>query len=603
MRVALLCLSLLLLLLSPSARAAEPPTDLIGLWGNETVSGPLLAGTIMIDGRQSPWRASLGSLSVAVERKGDAISFAMPGGQGHFRGKLVKGDISGFWIQPPGLTLSSAYATPVVLAHGRSQVWIGQVAPLADRVTQYLNIRRKPDASLEAFLSNPEYNLGRGRAYTVQVDNGAVALTDPRRKGWALNGRFDEETGQLRIDWQGIAVFPFTRRNRDQALGYFVATPADAQDIYRVPVPMDDDGWNTAALNEVGMQLAPMNELLKHVQALAAPEPGHPQVHSLLVARNGKLAFEAYFHGASREQAHDTRSAGKSFASLLVGMAIDHGATKLSASTPVLPLFPEYEKLKHVDDAKRAITVGHLMSMSSGLACDDNADDSPGGEDKMQEQQAERDWYRYTLDLPMLQAPGADEAVYCSAGINLLGGVVRQATGRQLTDLFRDWIAEPLQMRGYHLNLMPNNDDAYLAGGIQLRPRDMLKLGQLYLDRGVWHGKRLVAASWIDASVARRSSFGPNHDYGYAWHLHSFRVQDHDYRAYAAEGNGGQFVIVVPDLSLVVGITAGSYGEFPIWYPLQDLVSKYIIPAALPAQGISRYPTAVSVNKCFGCAG
>jgi CubicO group peptidase (beta-lactamase class C family) len=139
-----------------------------------------------------------------------------------------------------------------------------------------------------------------------------------------------------------------------------------------------------------------------------------------------------------------------------------------------------------------------------------------------------------------------------------------------------------MQMRGYHLNLMPD-DDAYLAGGIQLRPRDMLKLGQLYLDGGVWRGRRLVDAKWIDASVVRRTTFGTNHDYGYAWHLHTFRVHDHDYRAYAAEGNGGQFVIVVPELDLAVAITAGSYGEFSTWYPLQDLVADYIIPAALPA--------------------
>lgn len=574
MRVALFCL---LLPLSVPADAAAPP-DLVGLWGNETVSGPLLAGTITVDGRQAPWRASVGGLSVAVERDGDAISFATPGGQGHFRGQLVDGDINGFWIQPPGLTLASAYATPVVLVHGYSQVWTGQVSPLPDRVTQYLNIQRKPDASLQAFLSNPEYNLGRGIGYDVHVDNDTVVLTDPKRKGWALNGRFDDETDQLRMDWQGIAMFPFTRRDRDHALGYYVTTPADTHDTYRVPVPVDD-GWTTAALGEVGMQVAPMTELLRHAQTIATPEPGHPQVHGLLVARHGKLAFEAYFHGYSREQAHDTRSAGKSFASLLVGMAIDHGAN-LSAQTPVLSLFPEYRKLAHVDRAKRAITVGDLMSMSSGLACDDHAADSPGAEDRMQGQQDERDWYRFTLDLPMVQRPGADKAVYCSAGINLLGGVVRHATGRRLTELFRDWIAGPMQMRGYHLNLTPD-DDAYLAGGIQLRPRDMLKLGQLYLDGGVWHGQRLVDSGWIDASVARRSTFGPNHDYGYAWHLHTFRVQDHDYRAYAAEGNGGQFVIVVPELELVVAITAGSYGEFSTWYQLQDLVADYIIPAAL----------------------
>ncbi|MGP1664500.1 MAG: serine hydrolase domain-containing protein, partial [Rhodanobacter sp.] len=420
----------------------------------------------------------------------------------------------------------------------------------------------------------------RGRSYAVQVDGDAVVLTDPKRKGWALNARFEEETDQLRVDWQGIAVFPFTRRDRNHALGYYVTTPADTPTTYRVPVPVDD-GWSTAALADVGMRVAPMTALLQHVQTLATAEPGHPQVHGLLVARHGKLAFESYFHGYSREQAHDMRSAGKSFASVLVGMAIQHGAN-LSAQTPVLSLFPEYQNLEHVDAAKRAISVGDLMSMSSGLACDDDSGDSPGAEDKMQMQQDETDWYRYTLNLPMVQEPGADKAVYCSAGINLLGGVVRHATGRPLTELFRDWIAGPLQMRGYHLNLMPN-DDAYLAGGMRLRPRDMLKLGQLYLNGGIWNGQRLLDPSWIDASVARHTSFGPNHDYGYAWHLHTFQVQGHDYRVYAAEGNGGQFVIAVPELDLAVAITAGSYGEFSSWYPLQDLVTNYIIPAALPA--------------------
>ncbi len=134
------------------------------------------------------------------------------------------------------------------------------------------------------------------------------------------------------------------------------------------------------------------------------------------------------------------------------------------------------------------------MDMRSGLACDDNDGDSPGGEDRMQGQQAQRDWYKFALDLPMARAPGGDGAVYCSAGINLLGGVVRNPTGRRLTDVFEEWIAGPMQMRGYHLNLMPD-DDLDLAGGLRMRPRDMLKLGQLYLDGGIWNRQRLVDQS------------------------------------------------------------------------------------------------------------
>ena len=576
----------LLLVLSANARPAEP-SDIIGLWGNETVSGPLLSGQLTVDGRQMPWRASLAGVSAMVERDGDVVTFAMPGGQGHFRGRLTGGNIEGFWIQPPGQGLASAYATPLVLPHGDGQVWVARLEPLQDRITQYLRVSQIADGSLKAFLVNPEYNLGRGIRYDVSLDGDAVVLSDPKRKGWALNGRFDDETGQLRIDWQGIGVFPFTRRDRDTAIGYYATTPAGSQDAYRVPVPAGD-GWMTASLGDVGMHLAPMQQLQKQIQSSDTPGPGETMVHGLLVARRGKLVFETYLHGFSREQAHDTRSAGKSFASLLVGMAIDHGA-ELSANTAVLSMFPTGKPVQRMDQHKRAITLGDLMAMRSGLACDDDDTNSPGGEEAMQRQDDERDWYRYTLNLPMTQAPGADKAVYCSAGINLLGGVVRNATGRRLTDLFQDWIAGPMQMRGYHMNLMPD-DDLYLAGGIRMRPRDMLKLGQLYLNGGVWNGKRLVDKRWIDATVTRQATFGPNHDYGYAWHLHTFRVDGHDYRSYAAEGNGGQFVIVVPELELVVAITAGNYGQFPVWYQLQELVSKYVIPAALRRDASGKVP-------------
>lgn len=567
----------LLLILSVSSRAAEP-SDLIGLWGNETVSGPLISGALTVDGRQTPWQASVAGVLATVERDGDVVRFAMPGGQGHFRGRLAGGNIEGFWIQPPGQGLASAYATPVVLSHGEGNVWVARLDPLQDRITQYLRFERAGNGALTAFLFNPEYNLGRGISYDVKLDGDAVVLTDPKRKGWALNGRFDNETGQLLIDWQGIGVFPFTRRERDGAIGYYANTPAAPQNAYRVPVPAGD-GWTTASLGDVGMGVASMLRLQKQIESSDAPGPGEKMVHGLLVARHGKLVFETYLHGYSREQAHDTRSAGKSFASLLVGMAIDHGAD-VSAKTPVHSMFPNYKPLDHMGRDKRAITIGDLMDMSSGLACDDNDAASPGGEEAMQRQNAERDWYRYTLNLPVVQAPGADKAVYCSAGINLLGGVVRQATGRRLTDLFQDWIAGPMQMRGYHMNLMPD-DDLYLAGGIRMRPRDMLKLGQLYLNGGVWNGRRLIDKNWIDASVARHTTFGPNHDYGYAWHLHTFTVGGHDYRGYAAEGNGGQFVIVVPELDLVVAITAGNYGQFSVWYPLQELVTEYVIPAVL----------------------
>jgi CubicO group peptidase (beta-lactamase class C family) len=325
----------------------------------------------------------------------------------------------------------------------------------------------------------------------------------------------------------------------------------------------------------VGLDEGRIGALVARLQQTG--EPGSPQVQGLLIARHGKLVVEEYFHGFDATRPHDTRSAGKTFAPLLVGLAMAQGHA-FGPQTSVLDLLPDDGGLARQDPRKARITVADLMSMTSGLACDDNDGQSPGNEDTMQSQHRQNDWYRYTLALPMAREPGGQQAVYCSAGINLLGAVVAKTTGQWLPAFFEQRLARPLEMRDYHVNLMPGGD-AYLGGGIYLRPRDMLKLGQLYLSGGRWNGRRVVEQAWVEASTTEHSRFAPDHSYGYGWHLHTFHAGGRDYREYAAEGNGGQFVIVLPELDLTVAITAGNYGDFKTWYALQDLVADYVLPA------------------------
>jgi CubicO group peptidase (beta-lactamase class C family) len=226
------------------------------------------------------------------------------------------------------------------------------------------------------------------------------------------------------------------------------------------------------------------------------------------------------------------------------------------------------------------------MTMTSGFACNDSDEKSPGNEDQMESQKTQPDWYRYTLDLPLLHDPGGQEATYCSAGFNLVGGVVQRATGRWLPDIFQQDFAKPLQITEYHLNLTPTGD-AYMGGGLYMRPRDLLKLGQLYLNEGVWNRHRVVSKEWVDASTQYRSHLEPylgvEHQYGYGWHIYHLTVADHVYKMYGAGGNGGQLVLVIPDLDMVIGFTGGAYGEFQKWYPWQtQLVPEYIIQSARP---------------------
>lgn len=574
---------LLACMLSPLASVKAAPADaqarLIGLWGVETVA-PAVEGDLTIDGRNAAWHASIDGFDVPVEQRGNRLGLALPGGQGRFRGQLDdgRGTIKGFWIQPPGMALASAYASPVELRRTQPGVWTGTVRPLPDRLSQYLQIQRGADGALSAFIRNPEFNLARERLLAVTVEGDAVIFTDPHRTGWALHAQLDEDTGQLRVHWQGIGVFAFTRRDRDTASGFFPRTPAVQDWRYRQPLDLDD-GWPTAPLEEAGLDQARIAALVAHLQQTAPP--GGPQVQGLLIARHGKLVLEEYFQGFDAARTHDTRSAGKTFAPLLVGLAMAHGRSHFGPDTPVLSLLPVYAGLARSDPRKARITVGNLMDMTSGLACDDNDDQSPGNEDAMQGQHKQNDWYRYTLELPMTRDPGDTQAVYCSAGINLLGAVVAQATGEWLPAFFDRYVARPLQMRDYHINLMPTGD-AYLAGGIYLRPRDMLKLGQLYLSGGTWQGRRVIGRDWVGQSTARHSQFAADHGYGYGWHLHTLHAGGRDYREYAAEGNGGQFVMVLPELDLTVAITAGNYGDFRTWYALQELVGEYILPLPSP---------------------
>ncbi len=127
----------------------------------------------------------------------------------------------------------------------------------------------------------------------------------------------------------------------------------------------------------------------------------------------------------------------------------------------------------------------------------------------------------------------------------------------------------------------------YVGGGIWLKPRDVLKLGQLFLDHGVWNGHRVLSARWTDVATREHSAFPASpyvlgHGYGYTWHLFKLQVAGKAYREWMAQGDGGQLVIVVPELDLVAEFTAGNYNAFPVWRTyFEQLLPQYILPAAV----------------------
>jgi hypothetical protein len=470
LRLATLCAVLLLTALSSAQTRAPnpPPPDLAGFWASEQILRPLPRGILTIDARGAQWRAQIAGFDVAVERRQnkDAITFFLPGDAGEFRGhQSTDGKrIAGHWIQPGvAYPYNQRYASPVELEQVESGVWRGKVIPLGPRVSFYLTIEHATDGGpYTAYFRNPEANAFRRRYRIVMKESVVIVMVDGGNT--EVMGAYDPEADRLSLPLlNGYPPLAFTRTQSERALGFRPRVqPRGAKYVYRKPVA-ENDGWATASLADVGLDEQPIAELIEKILAAPPTRDNPVNIHSLLIARHGKLVLEEYFYGFDAERTHDMRSASKTFVPLMVGLAREHGA-KIDVDAPVVSFFPEYKPWANPDPRKDHITVRHLMTMTSGRACRGQWDEDP-----MQEQTAQPDWYKFSLDAPMEREPGGDKAVYCSSDIHLLGGIVKNTTGRRLPEFFQEYVARPLQMPVFHMNLTPTGE-AYLGGGSTCGP-------------------------------------------------------------------------------------------------------------------------------------
>jgi CubicO group peptidase (beta-lactamase class C family) len=441
-------------------------------------------------------------------------------------------------------------------------VWSGRVEPLPNRLRMSLYVARDANGSVSAFLRDPLFNFGRNfQTMAVDAYGGALQFSGGP---YPIEATFDG-ANTLTLSLHGVPPLRFVRRS---------ASAAPATYAYREPLATGD-GWQLGAAADAGFRTAALEQLFI---ANGAPptSAGSPDVHAILVARHGKLVVDQYFDGFDATMLHDTRSATKTYADVLVGAAQQAGVA-LDGDTPLLPLFATYGTLANPDPRKAKMTLGDALSMSTGLDCDDFDEHSAGNEVNVLAQTAQPDWYRLVLETRMVRDPGT-KAVYCGAGINLAGGAVTSATHTWLPLFFASHVAEPLEMQGYALNLTPS-DNWYVGNGAYVRPRDFLKIGQLFLDGGTWNGTRVVPRAWIERSWDAHLSLAPGDGYGYGWHVHSYTIAGTTYRTYAAEGNGGQILDVIPQLDLVIMITEGNYNDVAAWVAAHDAILTRIIGA------------------------
>lgn len=565
-------------LTAPSFGDTGKADALAGLWQAKKRFGPDIRGELTLVRDGTVLRAEIAGRHAVATLDGNALTFSLANGEGSFRGTMIEGGkrIRGHWLQQRMVTSGMAYLTPVDLVSQGDGLWRGDVRPLDDNFTLYLKIDADRDGSARVFLRNPDRNIGRfvdlqhitrdGENVTLLGKPGGAEKEVP-----ISSGRFDTENGVLSIFIPGRGgTYDFERAGDESD---FYPRPGKSPYTYRAPLARGD-GWPVATLDAVGISQPTIERFVQMIVDTPMDSVHAQDIHGVLIARHGKLVLEEYFHGQDGTHLHDTRSAAKSLTAVMIGAAIQDGA-KISAATPVYATMGG-GALAGLDPRKRAMTLEHLMTMSSGFHCDDRDPKAPGNEDVMQSQEAQPDWYRYALDLPMAAAPG-ETTVYCSTNPNLAGGVLAKATGQRLEDVFDRLVARPLQFGRYALNVQPTGEP-YMGGGAQFLPRDFMKLGQMMLDGGAWHDRRILGADWVKRSSAPIREIRGLH-YGYFWWGIDLPYKGKTLPAYYAAGNGGQVVMVVPALDLVVAIFGGNYSDKVMYVPQEVYTPKYILPA------------------------
>lgn len=565
------------------ADEAAPENGLSGLWEAKKTFGPEVRGNLTLERRGEAWLADIAGFSLEASTSGNVIGFELPGERGRFVGRFdaVAGVIDGHWIQPAPIQMGREVASPVHLEPHGPHRWRGEVVPRQSEYTFFLVIREREDGSLGTFLRNPDRNLGIIWNIDRVVRNGndlefMGSFFRSEDEQVLLAGRFHPDYDQLSVflpPFRG-GTYDFGKVGDDDANGFYARGKNPEPWVYKPPLA-GDDGWSTASLADVGISVEPIAAMIEKEIDPPADNVSAPYVHAVLIARHGKLVLEEYFHRFHRDEPHDTRSASKSLTSLLTGATIQAGEIR-DTSIPVYSTIFGKDLAEDLDPRKGRMTLEHLLTMTSGYYCDDRDYDAPGNEDIMQEQEEEPNWYSYTLALPMVSEPG-ETAVYCSVNSNLIGAVLTAATGTSLLELFAELIAKPLQMDRYYLNLQPTGEP-YMGGGIHWLPREFMKLGQVILDGGVWNGTRIVSQEWATRSISALFDLRER-KYGYLWWVIDYPYKDRTVRAFFAGGNGGQVVIGIPELDLLIAFFGGNYSD-PVLYRSQDvLVPDYILKA------------------------
>ena len=312
-----------------------------------------------------------------------------------------------------------------------------------------------------------------------------------------------------------------------------------------------------------------------------------PNLHAVVVVRRGKLVLERYYEGEDEfwgdplgkvtfgpDVLHDLRSVSKSVVGLLYGIALEAGQVP-PVDTTLVELF-DYPDLA-VDPARQKITVKHALTMTLGLEWDELLPFSDARNSEIAMEMAE-DRYRYILERPIVNEPGS-RWTYSGGSTALLAHLISRGSGKPLLDFARETLFTPIDIvRSFWTP--GSNGEAAAASGLRLTARDLARIGQLVLNGGRWSQRQLVPAHWLRDSFIKHTPTEGALFYGYQWWLGRGRTDGRDW--IAGFGNGGQRLVIIPDVDLVVVVLAGNYNQPSAWWlsmRILTVLTESILPS------------------------
>lgn len=328
----------------------------------------------------------------------------------------------------------------------------------------------------------------------------------------------------------------------------FTAASEAENYYYSTPININDD-WQTKNLKDMTADLARIELFFNQLQS------GKHKLDSVLLIKDGAIVLEEYFNKYDRNKSHDLRSVTKSIRSILLGIAIDKGMIG-SVDDPIVKYLKKPIAKKNLDERKQHITIKHLITMSTGWACNDWDKKSKGQEDRVYKK---KDWLQYTLDLPMINDPGT-VAHYCSMGSIMLAEIISQASQQSIMDFADQHLFIPLGIDSANWGHTSKKTIIDSGKRLYMKPRDLAKIGQLVLNKGQFNGHQIVSEQWIHEMTMPHTKI-TNLDYGFYWWSIPFLVQQKWQKAQVATGNGGQYIMIFPDYNMVAIFTGSAYNS------------------------------------------